>query len=43
MDLIKNVCDRAMLMRGGRSAFSGQPDEVLSRITEEERQEMLAA
>jgi len=43
MDFVKNVCDRAMLMRNGRAIFTGLPDEVLSRITEEEEKEMLGS
>ena len=43
MDFVKNVCDRAMLMRNGRAIFTGLPDEVLSKITEEEEKEMLGS
>jgi len=43
MDFVKNVCDRAMLMRNGRVVFIGLPDEVLAKITEEEEQEMLGS
>lgn len=41
MDFVRNVCDRAMLMRNGRGVFTGLPAEVLSRVTEEEEKEML--
>jgi hypothetical protein len=32
-----------MLMRYARAIFTGLPDEVLSRITEEEEKEMLGS
>jgi methyl coenzyme M reductase system, component A2 len=43
MDFVKNVCDRAMLMRNGKAVFEGLPDEVLAKITEEEEKEMLGS
>ena len=43
MDFVKNVCDRAMLMRNGRAIFTGLPEEVLSKITEKEEKEMLGS
>ncbi|MCJ7445215.1 MAG: methyl coenzyme M reductase system, component A2 [Methanotrichaceae archaeon] len=43
MDFVKNVCDRAMLMRNGKSVFTGGPDEVLAKITEEEQREMMGS
>ena len=43
MDFVKNVCDRAMLMRNGKSIFTGVPDEVMAKITEEEEKEMLGS
>jgi methyl coenzyme M reductase system subunit A2 len=43
MDFVKNVCDRAMLMRNGQAIFAGLPDEVLAKITEEEEKEMLGS
>jgi methyl coenzyme M reductase system subunit A2 len=43
MDFVKNVCDRAMLMRNGRAVFTGSPDEVLAKVTEEEEKEMLGS
>jgi methyl coenzyme M reductase system subunit A2 len=43
MDFVKNVCDRAMLMRNGRAIFTGAPEEVLAKITEEEQKEMLGS
>jgi methyl coenzyme M reductase system subunit A2 len=43
MDFVKNVCDRAMLMRNGKAIFTGLPDEVMAKITEEEEKEMLGS
>jgi methyl coenzyme M reductase system subunit A2 len=43
MDFVKNVCDRALLMRNGRAVALGKPDEVLAKITEEEEQAMLGS
>jgi methyl coenzyme M reductase system subunit A2 len=43
MDFVKNVCDRAMLMRDGQAIFAGLPSEVLAKITEEEELEMLGS
>jgi methyl coenzyme M reductase system, component A2 len=43
MDFVKNVCDRAMLMRNGKAVFSGLPEEVMAKITEEEEKEMLGS
>jgi methyl coenzyme M reductase system subunit A2 len=43
MDFVKNVCDRAMLMRNGKAVYTGLPDEVLAKITEEEEKEMLGS
>jgi methyl coenzyme M reductase system subunit A2 len=43
MDFVKNICDRALLMRNGRAIFVGLPDEVLAKITEEEQKEMLGS
>jgi methyl coenzyme M reductase system, component A2 len=43
MDFVKNVCDRAMLMRNGKAIFTGLPDEVMSKITEEEEKELLGS
>ncbi len=43
MDFVKNVCDRAMLMRNGKAVFTGNPAEVLAKITEEEEKEMLGS
>ncbi len=40
MDFVKNVCDRAMLMRNGKAVFTGNPDDVLAKITEEEHELM---
>ena len=43
MDFVRNVCDRAMLMRNGQAIFTGLPSEVLDKITEEEEKEMLGS
>ncbi len=43
MDFVKNVCDRAMLMRNGKAVFTGEPEAVLAKITEEEEKEMLGS
>lgn len=43
MDFVKNVCDRAMLMRNGKAVFTGSPSDVLARITEEEEKELLGS
>jgi methyl coenzyme M reductase system subunit A2 len=43
MDFVRNICDRAMLMRNGRAVFAGIPDEVLAKITEEEEKELLGS
>jgi methyl coenzyme M reductase system subunit A2 len=43
MDFVKNVCDRAMLLRNGKAVFTGMPDNVLAKITEEEEKEMLGS
>jgi len=41
MDFVKNVCDRALLMRNGKAIFTGLPEEVMAKITEEEEKELL--
>lgn len=43
MDFVKNACDRAMLMRNGRTVYAGNPAEVLAKITEDEEKEMLGS
>jgi len=43
MDFVKNICDRAMLMRDGQAIFTGLPSEVLAKITEEEEKELLGS
>ena len=43
MDFVKNVCDRALLVRNGKAIFIGLPDEVMAKITEEEEKEMLGS
>jgi len=41
MDFVRNICDRAMLMRNGKRVITGLPEEVLAKITAEEQQELL--
>jgi len=43
MDFVRNVCHRAMLMRNGKAVFTGTPDEVLAKITEEEQRELMGS
>ncbi|MFB3764363.1 MAG: methyl coenzyme M reductase system, component A2 [Methanotrichaceae archaeon] len=43
MDFVRNVCDRATLIRNGKAVFTGIPDEVMAKITEEEEMEMLGS
>jgi methyl coenzyme M reductase system, component A2 len=43
MDFVRNVCDRAMLMRNGKRVITGLPEEVLAKITAEEQQELLGS
>jgi methyl coenzyme M reductase system subunit A2 len=43
MDFVGNVCDRVLLMRSGKAILSGQPAEVLAKVTEEEQKEMAAS
>lgn len=43
MDFVKNVCDRALLMRNGRVVSTGSPDDVLAVLTEEEEREMMGS
>jgi methyl coenzyme M reductase system subunit A2 len=43
MDFVKNVCDRALLMRNGKAIFTGLPEEVMAKITEEEEKELLGS
>jgi len=38
MDFVRNVCDRAMLLRNGQVIFAGPSKEVLGKITEEEQE-----
>jgi len=40
MDFVKDICDRLALMRGGKIIRIGKTDEVLSSLTEDERQVM---
>ncbi len=41
MDFVLNVCDRAGLMRNGKLVKVGKPEEIVSILTEEEKEEML--
>ena len=43
MDFVKNVCDRALLVRNGKAIFTGLPEEVMAKITEEEEKELLGS
>ncbi|MDD3621740.1 MAG: ATP-binding cassette domain-containing protein, partial [Methanofollis sp.] len=40
MDFVHDICDRIALMRGGKIIALGEPEEVLARLTEEEREIM---
>jgi methyl coenzyme M reductase system subunit A2 len=40
MDFVKDICDRLALMRGGKIIEIGKTDEVLSSLTEDEREIM---
>jgi len=40
MDFVKDICDRLALMRGGKIIQIGKTDEVLSSLTDDERQVM---
>jgi methyl coenzyme M reductase system subunit A2 len=37
MDFVRDICDRLALMRGGKIIRIGTTDEILSQITEEEK------
>ena len=41
MDFVKDVCDRAALMRNGKIIEIGDVDTVIARLDEGEREEML--
>lgn len=41
MDFVVDVCDRAILMRGGKIIKEGLPEDVLRVLTEGERKEMV--
>jgi methyl coenzyme M reductase system subunit A2 len=43
MDFVQNVCDRSVLMRGGKIVHLGSPDEVVAIINKEEKKEMLGS
>ncbi|QSZ67184.1 methyl coenzyme M reductase system, component A2 [Methanofollis aquaemaris] len=40
MEFVHDICDRIALMRGGKIIALGEPEEVLARLTEEEREIM---
>jgi methyl coenzyme M reductase system subunit A2 len=37
MDFVRDICDRLALMRGGKIIQIGTTDEILSQVTEEEK------
>jgi methyl coenzyme M reductase system subunit A2 len=37
MDFVRDICDRLALMRGGKIISIGTTDEILSQVTEEEK------
>ena len=37
MDFVRDICDRLALMRGGTIVQIGATDEILSQVTEEEK------
>jgi methyl coenzyme M reductase system subunit A2 len=39
MDFVRDICDRLALMRGGKIIQIGKTDEILSRITDEEKRD----
>ena len=41
MDFVLDVCDRAALMRGGKLLDVGTPDEIVEKLTVDEKEDML--
>jgi methyl coenzyme M reductase system subunit A2 len=37
MDFVRDICDRLALMRGGKIIQIGTTSEILSQVTEEEK------
>ena len=37
MDFVRDICDRLALMRGGKIIQIGTTDEILSQVTDEEK------
>ena len=37
MNFVRDICDRLALMRGGKIIQIGTTDEILSQVTEEEK------
>jgi len=41
MDFVLDVCDKASLMRGGKILKTGTPEEIVSELTGEEKEDMI--
>ena len=41
MDFVLDVCDRAALMRGGKLLDIGTPEEIVEKLTLDEKEDML--
>ncbi|MGN0176428.1 MAG: ATP-binding cassette domain-containing protein, partial [Methanobrevibacter sp.] len=41
MDFVLDVCDRAALMRGGKLLDIGTPEEIVDKLTADEKEDML--
>ena len=41
MDFVLDVCDRAVLMRGGKLLDIGTPEEIVKQLTPDEKEDML--
>ena len=41
MDFVLDVCDRAALMRGGKLLDIGTPEEIVEKLTADEKEDML--